>query len=559
MLKHRTFIFLVASLLVALIVSSAVAQVRGIVPVPIKDKSGNQVGLYKGSYALVIGVSDYRGQWPSLRGVREDVREVSGTLSLQGFKVILVENPSYREMLSGLNNFISDYGLDSQNRLLFYFAGHGYTHKPSYASNDPEEWMGYFLASNSPDPKSNYGDFLANSLSMKRMEELALKIEAKHALFVFDSCFSGSIFSVERAIPYDIEDRTVKPVRQFITAGSADETVPDKSIFRRQFVSGVDGEADRNRDGYVTGSELGMFLEETVINLSRRTQTPQYGKLRHRRLNKGDFVFSLLATGSIANSTAKVIKERELIEQDRSKIKQERLAAINRLALEKQQLEQEKQSLNEEKERAAKVQITNEIERIVRERKRLLAEKERLAEIQPTGKTVQTFDQVDELFEKGTGKNLIKKYPPAKKKVFKLADGKFIKELEAMFQLNELNNPLPLSGRDEPISINTKEKKYVSYFGRVKKQVNQVWTYPTQEIGRNIGGSVVIRFEISKDGNLIRVRLVNTSGYDSFDKNAIEAVKNAAPYPPFPRTFSKNKLSIETTFVYNPPDSSQRK
>lgn len=79
--------------------------------------------------------------------------------------------------------------------------------------------------------------------------------------------------------------------------------------------------ADRNRDGYLTGSELGMFLEETVINLSRSTQTPQYGKLRYRLLNKGDFVFSPLATDSINNSTAKVIKERKIIEQDRSKIK----------------------------------------------------------------------------------------------------------------------------------------------------------------------------------------------------------------------------------------------
>ena len=37
----------------------------------------------------------------------------------------------------------------------------------------------------------------------------------------------------------------------------------------------------------------------------------------------------------------KVIKEREIIEQDRSRIRQERLAAINRLALEKQQLDEE--------------------------------------------------------------------------------------------------------------------------------------------------------------------------------------------------------------------------
>ena len=292
MFKHRTFKFFLASLLAAAIVSSTAAQERGIVAVPIKDKSGNQVGLYKGSYALVIGVSNYGEHWPTLKGVRDDVRVVSETLNSQGFKVLLVENPNYAELISKMNAFIRDYGFDPQNRLLFYFAGHGYTHKPSYASNDPEEWMGYFLASNSPDPKSSHAEFVDNALSMQRIEELALKIESKHVLFVFDSCFSGSIFSMVRAIPGDIKERTAKHVRQFITSGSADETVPDVSIFRRQFVSAIDGEADRNRDGYVTGSELGMFLEETVINLSRRTQTPQYGKIRHRRLNKGDFVFS---------------------------------------------------------------------------------------------------------------------------------------------------------------------------------------------------------------------------------------------------------------------------
>ena len=292
MFKHFTFIFLIAFLLADFIVSPAIAQERGIVPVPIKDKSGNQVGLYKGSYALVIGVSNYGEHWPTLKGVRDDVRVVSDTLNSQGFKVLLVENPNYAELISKMNTFIRDYGFDPQNRLLFYFAGHGYTHKPSYASNDPEEWMGYFLASNSPDPKYSHAEFVDNSLSMQRIQELALKIESKHVLFVFDSCFSGSIFSMVRAIPGDIKERTAKHVRQFITSGSADETVPDVSIFRRQFVSAIDGEADRNRDGYVTGSELGMFLEETVINLSRRTQTPQYGKLRHRRLNKGDFVFS---------------------------------------------------------------------------------------------------------------------------------------------------------------------------------------------------------------------------------------------------------------------------
>jgi hypothetical protein len=67
--------------------------------------------------------------------------------------------------------------------------------------------------------------------------------------------------------------------------------VPDKSIFREQFVEALEGEGDLDKDGYVTGSELGVFLESTVINYSREGQHPQYGKIRNRFLDKGDFVF----------------------------------------------------------------------------------------------------------------------------------------------------------------------------------------------------------------------------------------------------------------------------
>ena len=42
----------------------------------IKTQSGEEVGLYEESHALVIGVSDYTAGWPRLGGAREVVREV---------------------------------------------------------------------------------------------------------------------------------------------------------------------------------------------------------------------------------------------------------------------------------------------------------------------------------------------------------------------------------------------------------------------------------------------------------------------------------------------------
>lgn len=97
MIKYRTFIFLTASLLAAFIVSPAVAQ-RGIVPVPIKDRSGNQVLLYQESHALLVGVSEYTGGWSNLPGVREDLNEVKNALEQKGFNTVVVINPTRIEL-----------------------------------------------------------------------------------------------------------------------------------------------------------------------------------------------------------------------------------------------------------------------------------------------------------------------------------------------------------------------------------------------------------------------------------------------------------------------------
>ena len=40
-----------------------------------------------------------------------------------------------------------------------------------------------------------------------------------------------------------------------------EESVPDESIFRAQFARALEGEGDSDGDGYVTGTELGEFLQ----------------------------------------------------------------------------------------------------------------------------------------------------------------------------------------------------------------------------------------------------------------------------------------------------------
>ena len=121
---------------------------------------------------------------------------------------------------------------------------------------------GYIVPSDAPDPNESLDVFLDDALDMQLIEIYAKRIESRHVLFVFDCCFSGSVFSMSRAVPENISYKTSLPVRQFITSGSADEKVPDKSIFSKQFVSALNGDGDQNQDGYVTGTEMGEYYKK---------------------------------------------------------------------------------------------------------------------------------------------------------------------------------------------------------------------------------------------------------------------------------------------------------
>jgi formylglycine-generating enzyme required for sulfatase activity len=352
MIKHRTFIFILSFFLISVSVVASAATQRGIVPVPIKDRSGNQVLLYQESHALLVGVSEYTQGWPNLPGVREDINEVKVALEQKGFHTVVVINPTRVELRGSIEKFINLYGQDVDNRLIFYFAGHGHTLKLSYG-----EEMGYFVPADAPNPNMDKSGFLATSLNMESIEVYSKQVQSKHALFLFDSCFSGSIFSLSRAIPENISFKTSKPVRQFITAGSANETVPDVSIFNDQFIRALNGEGDLDGDGYLTGVELGEFLQKTVINYSKGSQHPQYGKIRNPNLDKGDFVFSLLDRRHIEQSIDSMVREREKLEQKRLKLEEERkrVAVLQRMQEEKKKLEEEKRRLKEEQDRLARL------------------------------------------------------------------------------------------------------------------------------------------------------------------------------------------------------------
>ncbi len=260
------------------------------VNVTIQMKSGKAFDLYKDSHALVIGNGAYplKNGWNPLPGAVNDVREVAEVLERHGFNVALKIDVTKAEFNKAFSDFIYKSGKDKDNRLLFYYAGHGYTTKSATGED-----LGYLVMLDTPHPE-NAAEFDLHSVDMVKFVSDSKKIHAKHVLFMFDSCFSGTVLNLRnRVTPPHITDRIKNPVRQFITAGRADEPVPDRSEFKKAFLNLLEGRVNEpTPDGYLTGVELGDYLYRTVPKFSQG-QHPQHGKIHDQQLNTGDFVFVL--------------------------------------------------------------------------------------------------------------------------------------------------------------------------------------------------------------------------------------------------------------------------
>ena len=72
------------------------------------------------------------------------------------------------------------------------------------------------------------------------------------------------------------------------------------------------------------------------------------------------------------------------------------------------------------------------------------------------------------------------------------------------------------------------------YRTRIRQAVDEHKHYPRMARRLGLEGRVVVAFTVEADGRLARVRVVESSGSELLDEAALEAVRQAAPFPPFP-------------------------
>jgi len=102
----------------------------------------------------------------------------------------------------------------------------------------------------------------------------------------------------------------------------------------------------------------------------------------------------------------------------------------------------------------------------------------------------------------------------------------------------------------ETISLDTDDKRYVTYAQAIKERIAGQWKYPQEARKKRLEGRLVALFSLNREGALTRMEITRSSGHEVLDREAERAVQSAAPFPPFPSTITVSRLNINVSFDY---------
>lgn len=105
--------------------------------------------------------------------------------------------------------------------------------------------------------------------------------------------------------------------------------------------------------------------------------------------------------------------------------------------------------------------------------------------------------------------------------------------------------------RGDTVWMDTQQDLLHSFMKRFRDNIYLVWNYPDAAIMREQQGTCLLRITVDRQGNVIDVTLLESSGYRNLDDEAIRAVRQGASYGPLPRAYPNDDLKIMAFFQYH--------
>jgi hypothetical protein len=264
---------------------------------------------FRRSLAVVIGIDTYGEGIPKLRSAVNDASAIADALERDhGFEVLrLLDDDARLPRLQTLLREELPARVGPEDRLLFYFAGHGIAHE---GESGP---AGYLV------PAHAARADLRQFLPMQVLHDALAGLPVRHALVVLDCCFAGTFRwsgmrdvepvadKIPRKIYRERYDRYLRsPAWQVLTSTAEDQRALDvlagdrregeepHSPFARALLEALAGGGDLTQDNVITADELAIRVRQIVSAAADGASFPQDPQLfplaRHRG---GQFVFQV--------------------------------------------------------------------------------------------------------------------------------------------------------------------------------------------------------------------------------------------------------------------------
>lgn len=235
--------------------------------------------------AVVIGNRDYKNDTPDVDYAVNDAKVVRDylveTLGFKDNNILYEENASRSDMVVLFGNDkeqgrLANYLKPGRSEVFVFYSGHG--------APDPNSKTGYLMP---VDAKATALSLTGYPLDM--LYNNLGKLDAKSVNVVIDACFSGATGSgdmlVKNASPIGIEVRNpaAKLEDGFVVTASSSSQIaswhPDKGhgLLTYFWLKAMQGEADLNDDGDITGNEISEYLTDPTDGL------PYWARRLHNR------------------------------------------------------------------------------------------------------------------------------------------------------------------------------------------------------------------------------------------------------------------------------------
>lgn len=103
----------------------------------------------------------------------------------------------------------------------------------------------------------------------------------------------------------------------------------------------------------------------------------------------------------------------------------------------------------------------------------------------------------------------------------------------------------------DTVRLDMEEDLLYSFFNRLRDNIYLVWQYPSEARQQRLEGTTLVEMVINSEGGTVRsVEVVESSGSDILDQEALEAVRKGGPYGDLPRAYEKDHIKVLANFRY---------